>query len=114
MESRTPPRYVPTLTKVVEAGNNSSTESPSPQASAAPSVHIPAPTPAASPNAQQPGNLTQRVMRRVDITLERHLREATTQVALEFSRSMAEHMRPAIEQAVQKAVKEALEAERSR
>lgn len=53
-------------------------------------------------------------MQRVELTLDRHLREATTQAALELSRNMAQQMRPIIEAAVRNAVREALNAERSR
>lgn len=122
MEPRTPPRYVPTLTKVIDA--NTATPAAAPVARTTDSLNKPAATPAA-PNIQKPRPaqqsnsvtttvITKRVMQRVDLTLHKHLREATTQVALEFSRNMAQQMRPMIEEAVRKAVQEAVDAERNR
>lgn len=124
--SRTPPRYVPTLTRVVEAGSEQTSLRPSTAPAtvgrAGTGQSIPA-VPATQPHAARPAAtaeavtadaLTGRVMQRVELTLDRHLREATTQVALEFSRSMAQQMRPMIEAAVRNAVQEALDAERHR
>lgn len=126
MEPRTPPRYVPTLTRVVETGSDSHSLRPA----AAPAHvaragarhtkhHTTAATPAVAPTGMtQPASpadaLSGRIMQRVELTLDRHLREATTQVALEFSRNMAQQMRPMIETAVRNAVREALDAERKR
>lgn len=119
---RTPPRYVPTLTKVVEAGAEPSSLRPSTAPATVARAGIGSSVPATPvtqhtlrPSAAEPVTadaLTGRVMRRVELTLDRHLREATTKVALEFSRSMAQQMRPMIETAVRKAVQEALDAER--
>ena len=86
MSNRTPPRFVPTLTEVVK------------------------PTP--GPQAADPGELSQeqlvaRVMQRVDLTLERRLREAIASTILEQTRSIAPLLRDQIESAVRETVSQA-------
>jgi hypothetical protein len=88
MASRTPPRFVPTLTEVVPG-------------SAAP--------PAGEKlNEEQ---LVHRVLQRVDLTLDKRLREAIASVVLEHSRQLAPALREQIEAVVAKAVSEAIAEE---
>ncbi len=88
MASRTPPRYVPTLTEVVPG-----------------TVAAPAAT---ALNEEQ---LVHRVMQRVDLTLDRRLREAIASVVLEHSRALAPALREQVEEVVAKTVSEALAEE---
>lgn len=93
MPSRTPPRYVPTLTEVVKP---------------------PDPAPAAS--AAIGGGLTQeqlihRVMQRVDLELERRLREAIATAVLEQTRSLGPLLHDEIESVVRETVAQAFAEE---
>lgn len=88
MATRTPPRYVPTLTEVVPGTAS---------APAAPAL-----------NQEQ---LVHRVMQRVDLTLDRRLREAIASVVLEHSRALAPALREQIEAVVAKTVSEAVAEE---
>jgi hypothetical protein len=86
MAARTPPRFVPTLTEVVKT-------SPAPA-----NAH------AAGMSEEQ---LVQRVMQRVDLALERRLREAIAAAVLEQTRSIAPLLREEIEAAVRQTVAQA-------
>jgi hypothetical protein len=86
MSNRTPPRYVPTLTEVVK-----------------PTTVSESPTPAGLAEEQ----LIARVMQRVDLTLERRLREAIASTILEQTRSIAPLLRDQIETAVRQTVSQA-------
>ena len=88
MASRTPPRFVPTLTEVVPGS---------------------ATAPAAEKLDEQ--ELVHRVMQRVDLTLDKRLREAIASVVLEHSRQLAPALREQIEEVVAKAVSEAIAEE---
>lgn len=88
MATRLPPRYVPTLTEVVPG--------------------TPAPAAAERLNEEQ---LVHRVMQRVDLTLDRRLREAIASVVLEHSRALAPALREQIEAVVTQAVAEAIAEE---
>ena len=89
MAGRNPPRYVPTLTEVVK---------PSPAA--------PAPPPGLSQE-----QLIQRVMQRVDLTLERRLREAIAATVIEQTRSIGPLLREEIESVVRQTVSQAFAEE---
>jgi uncharacterized protein (DUF4415 family) len=92
MAGRVPPRFVPTLTEVVR-----------PVAGAA------EPGPAtAAPDQEQ---IVQRVMQRVDATLERRLREALAAAIVEHTRTLGPLLQDEIEAAVRQAVAEAFEDE---
>jgi hypothetical protein len=91
MAGRNPPRYVPTLTEVVR----SPTE-PAPSA------------PSASLSQEQ---LIQRVMQRVDLTLERRLREAIAATVIEQTRSIGPLLRDEVEAVVRQAVEQAFAEE---
>ncbi|MDB5873208.1 MAG: hypothetical protein JWQ07_2650 [Ramlibacter sp.] len=86
MPSRTPPRYVPTLTEVVKAAGETR-------------------APAEAGLSQD--QLIQRVMQRVDLTLERRLREAIAATVLEQTRSIAPVLRQEIEEVVRETVTQA-------
>jgi hypothetical protein len=95
MPSRTPPRYVPTLTHVVAPG-----------AQPGPPEEAPRTAPALSQE-----QLVERLMRRVDITLERRLREAIAATVIEQTRSLGPILRDEIEAVVRQAVAEAFQEE---
>lgn len=82
MATRNPPRYVPTLTEVVK---------PAAQA-----------RPAEAALLQE--ELVNRVLQRVDLTLERRLREAIAATVLEQTRSIAPLLRDEIEAVVRETV----------
>lgn len=85
MTGRTPPRYVPTLTEVVKT----------------PSSQAP------SPGGLSQEQLILRVMQRVDLTLERRLREAIATTVLEQTRSLGPLLRDEIESVVRETVAQA-------
>ena len=86
MSSRRPPRYVPTLTEVVGSPAESK--------------------PAAIPGISQ-DQIIERVMQRIDLTLERRLREAIAATVLEQTRSIAPRLREEIESVVRETVAQA-------
>lgn len=83
MATRVPPRYVPTLTEVVKPATQT--------------------RPAADPALVQE-ELVNRVLQRVDLTLERRLREAIAATVLEHTRSIAPLLRDEIEAVVRETV----------
>jgi hypothetical protein len=85
MTSRNPPRYVPTLTEVVKSA-------------------AVAPAPGAGISQEQ---LILRVMQRVDLALERRLREAVAEAVLEQTRSLGPLLRDEIESVVRETVSQA-------
>ncbi|MBG9386986.1 hypothetical protein [Caenimonas aquaedulcis] len=86
MAQRSPPRFVPTLTEVV-----------SPQVE----------TRATAASGLSQEQVIQRVMQRIDIALERKLREAIAQTVLEQTRSIAPVLREEIEAVVRETVAQA-------
>jgi hypothetical protein len=92
MVTRNPPRYVPTLTEVVQT-----------------SAEPPAAPPAAPGLSQE--QLIHRVMQRVDMTLERRLREAIAQTVIEQTRSIGPLLREEIELVVRQTVAQAFAEE---
>jgi hypothetical protein len=92
MSGRVPPRYVPTLTEVVKASL------------------APAATPQAAGGLSQE-QLIARVMQRVDLTLERRLREAIAQTVLEQTRAIGPVLREEIELVVRQTVSQAFAEE---
>ena len=87
MTARTPPRYVPTLTEVVKS---------SPPTNGAP---------AGIGLSQE--QLIHKVMQRVDLALERRLREAIAAAVLEQTRSLGPLLREEIESVVRETVAQA-------
>ena len=94
MATRLPPRFVPTLTEVVNA--------PVPAAQAAR---------AGAMLAEE--QLVHRIMQRIDLTLERRLREAVATVVIEQTRLLAPLLREEIEEVVRQTVSQALSEELS-
>lgn len=94
MANRAPPRFVPTLTEVVQ--------NPPP---AAPAATVAAP---ALPSADQ---LAQRVLQRVDMVLDRRVREAIASAVLEQTSSLAPLLRQRIDAVVREVVSQALAEE---
>ena len=85
MAARTPPRYVPTLTEVVGA---------------------PPAMPAAAAISQE--QLVHRILQRIDLTLDRQLREAIASVVLEQTRALGPLLRDEIDAVVRQTVARAL------
>ena len=86
MATRAPPRFVPTLTEVVEGQGG----------------------PAPVPGRQLQDDLVQRVMQRVDLLLERRVREAVATVIVQQTQDLLPQLRAEIEAAVLSSVVEAL------
>jgi len=89
---RTPPRYVPTLTEVVQP------------------AAVPADG-AAVPLEQLAEQVIHRVMQRVDLSLERRLREAIATLVLEHTRNLGPLLREEIERVVRQSVTDAVAQE---
>ena len=90
---RPPPRYVPTLTEVV-------------QPPAAPGSAPAGPAEAAALAQEE---VVRRVLQRVDAILERRLRERVAAVVMEQTQALAPLLRDEIEASVRQAVAEAFE-----
>lgn len=96
-----PPRFVPTLTEIVQPA-------PSSQAPAL------APDEAVVPRAfsdKEQDLMVQRVLQRVELVLERRLREAVGQLILEHTQTLAPRLRQEIELVVRQSVSQAIEQE---
>jgi hypothetical protein len=110
MAGRIPPRYVPTLTEVVQA--------PAAAPTPPPGVTAAAPVPAeaqaqAAPSMLSEEQIVHRVMQRIDLTLDRRLREAIGATVLEHTRLLGPLLREEIEAAVRQTVSQALAEELS-
>jgi hypothetical protein len=90
MTNRTPPRFVPTLTEVVQSG-------PVPLAPVTPSV------------SQE--QLALRVLQRVDLALDRRLREEIATVILEQTSALLPRLRERLETVVREVVAESVAEE---
>src|SRR3954471_3291699 len=88
MAQKTPPRFVPTLTEVVRGA---------------------VATGGVDRLAEE--QLIHRIMQRIDLTIDRRLREAIASVVLEHSRQLGPALREEIEAVVSDAVSEALAEE---
>lgn len=94
--STPPPRFVPTLTEVVQP--------PAPGAGG--------PAEGAVPDAQYlQEQMIHRVMQRVDLTLDRLLRETVGRLVLEHTQALAPSLRDEIEIVVRQSVNQAFEQE---
>ncbi len=91
MASRNPPRFVPTLTEVVRSEG------------AAPGPGLPA--------AFSQEQLVHRIMQRVELTLERRLREAIATTVLQQTQMLGPLLREEIELVVRASVEQALAEE---
>lgn len=106
--SRTPPRFVPTLTEVVHQG--SATIAP-----VADMLSVQTVTAVAVPSGERAltagvleEEIVHRVMQRVDVVLEHRLREVITRVVQEQTRAIAPRLREEIELVVRQSVYEAV------
>ena len=95
-----PPRFVPTLTEVVH---------PQPKATPVPAADDCGGTLELPADLQ--AHMVQRVLQRVDLTLERGLREAVGQLILEHTQTLAPRLREEIELVVRQSVNQAFEQE---
>jgi hypothetical protein len=100
MISRAPPRFVPTLTEVVEPAATQAADAPAAPVAPAPVVV-----------AELEEAIVHRVMQRVDLSLERRLREAVAAVVLEQTQHLGPRLRIEIEAVVRDCVAEALAGE---
>jgi hypothetical protein len=101
----TPPRFVPTLTEIIRPLPASP---PAPENTGAP-LATPAKALAVSADIQE--QLVQRVLQRVDLLLERRLREVVGQLILEHTQTLAPRLREEIEAVVRQSVNQAFESE---
>jgi len=97
--ARPPPRFVPTLTEVVQTS-----------AAAAPAP-VPAPPPRTALPPIHPEQLAQRVLHRVDLALDRRVREAIATVVLEQTSALAPLLRERLEAVVREVVAQAVAEE---
>ena len=89
MTHRTPPRFVPTLTEVVQSG----------------------PVPLTPAGGMSQDQLAQRVLQRVDLALDRRLREEIATVVLEQTSALLPVLRARLETVVREVVAEAVAEE---
>jgi hypothetical protein len=89
----TPPRFVPTLTEVVHPDNVAL------MSNSDASLH------------QLEDQVLHRVMQRVDLVLERRLREAVSQLILTHTQALAPRLREEIELVVRESVSQAIAQE---
>lgn len=92
-----PPRYVPTLTDVVHPADHVSAIMP--------------PGDIQQSAVQLEDQIVHRVMQRVDLVLERRLREAVAQVILSHTQTLAPRLREEIELVVRESVIQAVAQE---
>jgi hypothetical protein len=96
--SSQPPRFVPTLTEVIQPGP-----------ATAKTEELAAG--AAVDRAEVENRMVQRVLQRVDLVLERRLREAMGQLILEHAERLTPHLREEIETVVRHSVSQAFAEE---
>ena len=89
--SRTPPRFVPTLTEVVRSSNTVAAQ--------------------AEPGSLSEDQLVHRIMQRVELSLERRLREAIATTVLQQTQLLGPLLREEIELVVRESVEQALAEE---
>jgi acyl transferase domain-containing protein len=105
-----PPRFVPTLTEVVKP---IAAPMPAPGQAVMPASPVSIAPPAAlaalaaSPDLQE--QMVQRVLQRVDLVLDRRLREVVGQLILEQTQSLAPRLREEIEDVVRQSVSQAFD-----
>jgi hypothetical protein len=90
MATRTPPKFVPTLTEVVQSGL------------------VPLAPAAGTLPALTQEQLAQRVLQRVELTLDRRLREAVAAAIMEHTSALTPVLRERVESVVREVVAEAL------
>lgn len=98
--SSVPPRFVPTLTEVVHH---------SPMTVKA--VSVDKATGASALPTELEAQMVQRVLQRIDLILERRLREAVGQMIMEHTQTLAPRLQEEIEKVVRQSVNQAFEQE---
>jgi hypothetical protein len=98
--SPVPPRFVPTLTEVVH-----------PSIMAVQTLPLNKAEESSAFPADLQAQIVQRIFQRVDLMLERQLREVVGQLILEHTQTLTIRLREEIEQVVSRSVKQALEQE---
>ncbi len=153
MNARTPPAFIPTLTRELQEGEASALQTapllidlplleeevlppeaqysrvtvplgdmPATSSSSSPSPAtvqvMPIVAPVAAPvrygiddSAKQAEQMRARLLQRVDVIVQRRVREATAAIALEHAQNLLHELRPALEKAIKDAVDEALALE---
>ena len=106
MSNPSPPRFVPTLTDVVQPGAMANSQ---PGASVEAFGGVPAA--GFQPGVQFEDQMVHRVMQRVDLVLERRLREAVGQVILTHTQALGPRLREEIELVVRESVSQAVAQE---
>lgn len=106
MSNTSPPRFVPTLTDVVQHGAVVQT-----QPGASTEAFGGAPAANFEPGGQFEDQMVHRVMQRVDLVLERRLREAVGQVILTHTQALGPRLREEIELVVRESVSQAMAQE---
>ncbi len=114
---RTPPRYVPVLTEVVDGAARAEPIVPRAQ----PAAPVPVlrsslspapPPPAGSADASTlEDQLLHRLMQRVDLVLEQQLQDAVASMVLQHTHALVPRLREEIEFVVRQAVAQAVAAE---
>jgi hypothetical protein len=102
-----PPRFVPTLTEVIRPLPASP---PAPENTGGP-LATPAPAKVLAASADSQELMVQRVLQRVDLVLERRLREVVGQLILEHTQTLTPRLREEIEAVVRQSVNQAFESE---
>ena len=106
MNSFSPPRFVPTLTDVVQPGATAYSQ---PAASA--EAFGSSPAAGFQPSGPFEDQIVHRVMQRVDLVLERRLREAVGKVILTHTQALGPRLREEIELVVRESVSQAVAQE---
>lgn len=102
----TPPRFVPTLTEVIRPMPTPAAAQPNPGETLAAAAPLPAAS-SPAPSADVQEQMVQRVLQRVDLMLDRRLREVVGQLILEHTQSLAPRLREEIEDVVRQSVSQA-------
>jgi hypothetical protein len=117
---KSPPRYVPTLTQVVDKSALAAAEPPAglsrPDASKTTGAPVAAQSAAGAHINPSPELLAQQIRQQllvqtrqyIDTELQRRLREAVSQLALEHAHKMFEELQPHLEATVSQVVDEAI------
>lgn len=103
MSTRTPPRFVPTLTEVVE---DAAPSSAGPQTAGAAAVGV-----ASWITPQMQEAIVQRVLGHVNQSLEPRLADTVAAIAQQHAEALAQHLRDRLEDLVTELVAEAVSAE---
>ena len=98
--SSVPPRFVPTLTEVVH-----------PLPVSVQPLSLDKELAASAPSTESQEHMVQRILQRVDLMLERRLREAVGQLILEHTQTLAPRLREEIETVVRQSISQAFEQE---